>query len=187
LRKFSNSELNVKPIGGPFSGYLNANETAILVALVKAARPRVMIEFGCNTGMTARRVLDHVPSLERYIGIDVPSYYTPLLDCQRSEVPALPGCFAEDARFYLHVSASQLLGVADLEICDAVFIDGDHSRNAVLHDSRLARRLVRRGGVIVWHDYTNPAVEVTGVIEQLVGEGWPINCVENSWIAFCEV
>jgi len=182
-----NSELGVKPIPGRFSNYLNANETAILVALVKRTRPRVMIEFGCNTGMTARRVLDQVPSLEKYIGIDVPSYYTPMLDCQRSEVPALPGCFANDARFYLHVSASQMLGVADLEVCDAAFIDGDHSRNAVLHDSRLARRLVRRGGVIVWHDYGNPAVEVTEVIDQLSSEGWPISAVENSWIAFCEV
>jgi predicted O-methyltransferase YrrM len=187
LRKFTNSELGVTPIPGPFSTYLNANETAILVALVKRVRPRVMIEFGCNTGMTARRVLDHVPSLEKYIGIDVPSYFRTFLECQRDEVPRSPGCFADDARFFLHVSASQLLGLADLEPCDAAFIDGDHSRDAVMHDSRLARRLVKRGGVIVWHDYLNPAVEVTGVIEQLAREGWPIDAIDNSWIAFCEV
>jgi hypothetical protein len=137
--------------------------------------------------MTARRVLDHVPSLERYIGIDVPSYFRTFLECQRTEVVPLPGSYAEDARFFLHVSASQLLGVADLEVCDAVFIDGDHSRDAVLHDSRLARRLIRRGGVIVWHDFGNPAVEVTGVIEQLIREGWPIDAVDGSWIAFCQL
>jgi hypothetical protein len=30
----------------------------------------------------------------------------------------------------------------------------------VLHESRLSRRLIRTPGIIVWHDFTNAAVEV---------------------------
>jgi predicted O-methyltransferase YrrM len=36
---------------------------------------------------------------------------------------------------------------------DLVFVDGDHSFDAVLADSRSAFDLIRPGGVVVWHDY----------------------------------
>jgi hypothetical protein len=55
----------------------------------------------------------------------------------------------------------------------------------VLQDSRTARALVRQGGVIVWHDYRNGAVEVTPVLDRLAAdEGWPLLHVEGTWLAF---
>lgn len=168
-----------------FSKYLSANETSILIELVGSVSPRVMIEFGCNTGITAKRVLESVPTLERYIGIDVEPDHVPTLSCQIGEVPEMAGAYAaDDDRFFLLSSPTLDLSAEHLEPCDAAFIDGDHSEAGVTHDSLLARRLVRPGGIIVWHDYGNPAVEVTGVLERL---GWPIKSVENSWLAFVRV
>jgi predicted O-methyltransferase YrrM len=176
------------PLRGPFSRYLNQHETAILVALVKSVAPKVMIEFGCNAGITAKRVLENVPTLGKYIGVDVPVDHETTLQCQRSEVPASAGCYAaDDPRFFLLTTRSQLLRTGHLEPCDAVFIDGDHSEAAVLHESRLARRLIRGAGIIVWHDFSNPAVEVTQALNRLHAEGWPIEHVENSWLAFMRV
>jgi predicted O-methyltransferase YrrM len=144
-----------------------------------------MIEFGCNVGITAARLLDNIPSLQKYIGIDVASDYRTPLECQRREVPVNAGWYAaSDERFFLLQAPSLTLRSGDLEPCDAVFIDGDHSELTVLHESRLARRLVRNGGIIVWHDFNNPAVEVTQALEGLAREGWPIRSVENSWLAF---
>lgn len=37
---------------------------------------------------------------------------------------------------------------------DLVFVDGDHSEAMAEHDIRHARRLVRAGGIIAVHDYT---------------------------------
>jgi predicted O-methyltransferase YrrM len=34
-----------------------------------------------------------------------------------------------------------------------VFIDGDHSYDAVMNDSKIAFQMVSSGGIIVWHDY----------------------------------
>jgi predicted O-methyltransferase YrrM len=176
------------PIKGPFSRYLNAHETAVLVALVKSVSPKVMIEFGCNLGITGARLLENVPTLEKYVGIDVPPDHVPVLQCQRDEVPTNAGCYAaHDPRFFLLTERSQFLRTGHLEPCDAVFIDGDHSEAAVLHESRLARRLIRGAGIIVWHDYSNPAVEVTRALDRLHEEGWPIDCVDNSWLAFMRV
>jgi predicted O-methyltransferase YrrM len=171
--------------GGYFSKYLNETETSILVDLVKSVSPRVMVEFGCNIGITSKRVLENVETLERYVGVDVGPSHTTTLVCQASEVPERAGVFAaDDPRFFLLTSPSIKLGADDLEPCDAVFIDGDHSDEAVTHESYLSEELVRRGGIIIWHDYGNPAVEVTTALERLALDGWPIRSVEGSWLAF---
>jgi hypothetical protein len=44
--------------------------------------------------------------------------------------------------------------------------------------------LIRGRGIIVWHDYSNPAVGVTEALDRLHDEDWPIEHVENSWLAF---
>jgi predicted O-methyltransferase YrrM len=175
-------------IKGPFSKYLNQQETTILINLVKSVNPKVMIEFGCNLGITAARLLENVPTLERYIGIDVSYDFQTTLKCQQSEVPYQAGIHAaDDPRFYLLISESENLTDAELEPCDAVFIDGDHSEMAVLHESYLARLLIRPGGIICWHDYGNAAVEVTQALERLKYEGWSIEDVKGSWIAYSRV
>jgi len=163
--------------------YLGETELAILVALVQNVKPTVMIEIGCQLGRTAKVILNNVPTLVRYVGIDVPWSHQPTLACQRSETPALPGLYAkDDPRFYLYLQPTQT--IPELEQCDAVFIDGDHSSAAVLHDSHLAFACVRPGGIIVWHDVGNTGVEVTPVIDQFITEGWPIEKVPNTWLAY---
>ena len=180
-------DLGVRPVFGVFSKYLNAQETAILVSLVRSVRPVTMIEFGCHAGRTAKVVLDNVPTLQRYIGIDVPADHVPTLACQMSEVSHTPGYDVEDDRFRLLLAPSRSLVSENLEPCDACFIDGDHSIAAVLHDSHLAKALVRPGGIIVWHDFLNPAVEVTWALNCLRDQGWSIDDVDNSWIAFTRI
>jgi predicted O-methyltransferase YrrM len=169
------------------NSYLNDVETALLVTLVASVKPKVMIEIGCQEGRTAKIILDNVLTLERYIGIDVPPDHEPTLACQRSEVPRVAGLYAApDPRFWLLVRdrGSLDVGPQDLEPCDAIFIDGDHSAKAVAFDSFLSRALIRPGGIIVAHDYGNPAVEVTGAIDQLCEQGWPWQAIEGSWLAY---
>jgi hypothetical protein len=52
--------------------------------------------------------------------------------------------------------------------CDLVFVDGSHARSYVESDSRKALRLVRPGGLVLWHDYRG-ARAVPGVYEALNG------------------
>lgn len=166
------------------SHYLNNQETTIVAHLVAAVQPRVVFEFGVNRGLTAKAILDHVPSIELYVGVDVPPDHDPTLACQRTEVPRFAALAVRpDPRFKLLMRDSRTLVAEELEPIDAAFIDGDHSREGVEHDSRLARELLRPGGVIVWHDYGNGAVEVTEVLDKLRGEGWPLEHVEGTWLA----
>lgn len=169
---------------GLYSHYLGPQETGLLIQLVQSVSPKVMIEFGCNLGITARWVLDKVPSLERYVGIDVPPTHVPTLRCQIDEVPEEAGRYVVDQRFFLLLQPSLELSADSLEPCDAVFIDGDHSYKAVVHESKLAREVVRPGGIIVWHDFQNPAVEVTQALTEL---DWPIMSLRGSWLAFMRI
>src|SRR5262249_40282811 len=110
-----------------------------------------------------------------------------ILTGQLSEVPTRAGGHAAgDRRFDLRVLPN---GTPDLlpenvRPPDAIFVDGDHSAGVVEHDSRLAREIVTPGGIIVWHDYLNPTVQVTEVLERLASEGWPIVHVADSWLAY---
>lgn len=181
-------EIAAAPLKSFYNPYLNEKETGTLLTLIKSARPKVMIEIGCQLGRTAKILLENLPKLKTYVGIDVPFNHEPTLACQRREIPYSPGVYAaEDKRFFLlvHPGGSLNLGPQDLERCDAVFIDGDHSEQVVMHDSHLARALVRPGGIIVWHDFGNPAVEVTKALLWLhENEGWPIQSAKGTWLAF---
>jgi hypothetical protein len=42
-----------------------------------------------------------------------------------------------------------------LDACDVVFVDGSHAYSYVVSDSAKALRMVRRGGLVLWHDYNS--------------------------------
>ena len=168
-------------------GYLVGGEMEVIVELLRGIDARTMIEIGCRDGRTARVLLHNVLSLDRYVGIDVPLSYRPALQHQRSEMVPSPGFLAaNDPRFELIIRERGSLDLVprDLPPCDAIFIDGDHSEEAVSHDSDLAEAVVRPGGIIIWHDATNDAVEVRRVLDRLRAQGWPIETVPNTWLAF---
>ena len=170
---------------------MNPGELEALIALLRSVEPRGVIEFGVNVGRTAKAILANVPGIEAYQGIDVTPDYVPSKKVQRNEVPADPGeMVRDDPRFELIVKprGSLDLGAADLKPCDAAFIDGDHGRDAVLHDTALAKALVRPGGIIVWHDYHDlGTVDVRPVLHELRLAGADIRHVEVTWLAFQRV
>ena len=187
------SLLNVKPIdwAGLPRRFMNPGELEVLIALLRPLQPRHVIEFGVNVGRTARAILANVPGIERYTGIDVPPDYRPAKAVQRNEVPQRPGAMVlGDSRFQLVIRkrGSHDLMPKDLAPCDAVFIDGDHSRAGVLHDTELARALVRPGGMIVWHDYhDHGTVDVKEVLDDLHARGEEIARVDRTWLAFARM
>lgn len=167
---------------------MNKGELETLVALVRSVSPRHVVEIGVNVGRTAKAIMANVDGIERYTGIDVAPGYVPAKAVQRNEVPAHPGeLVADDPRFQLVVRprGSLDLAVADLAPCEAAFIDGDHGREAVMHDTALARALVRPGGVIVWHDYHDlGTVDVREVLDEMHQAGVPIRHVAQTWLAY---
>jgi predicted O-methyltransferase YrrM len=163
--------------------YMLEGELEQLLALVNSIQPFSMIEFGVNVGLTAIAVLTNFPDIDRYVGVDVEFDHKLEIPAQQYEVPKNPGFFVKDnARFELILRNEDDSNITGL--FDVAFIDGDHGKHAVLKDYLLAKRLVREGGLIVFHDYTNPTVEVTEVLDELHRQGTDLKHVEGTWLAY---
>jgi ADP-heptose:LPS heptosyltransferase/predicted O-methyltransferase YrrM len=169
--------------------FMNPGELERIIGLVASVKPERVIEFGCNDGRTALAILSHVPKITEYIGIDVPAGFQTKLPIQRAEVIEDPGRLVHgDRRFKLLTppNGSRDLGHGDLPPCDAVFIDGDHSREGVLHDTYLAKGVIRKGGIIIWHDdHPFGTVDVRDVLDEMhaYGEVTPLH-IEGTWMAY---
>lgn len=166
--------------------YMSSTDLRALLGLVKGARR--VLEIGVQEGDTAAFLLANFPEIETYQGVDVLPGYRFERTHQAGEVPRTPGArAASDRRFRLVLRARGAfdLSAADLEPCDAVFIDGDHGRNAIRHDTALARSVLRPGGVIIWHDYGNSTTpDVREVLNAFRAEGRDVHRVAGSWVAF---
>jgi len=181
------SPRNYDVLGLP-SRYFNPGELESLLHLFESVDPRVIVEFGVNTGRNAVAALRNIRSIEKYIGIDVTPDYKTIMPVQRGEIPARPGelalgnpCF----EVIVKTNGSFDLTADDLPMCDAVFIDADHSRKGVLNDRELSLKIVRPGGIIVYHDDNClAAVEVTQALNELCDNGANITHVANTWLAY---
>ena len=167
--------------------YFHPGELEVLLHLFESVKPKVIVEYGVNTGRNAAAALRNIEGLEKYVGIDVTRDYKTLMPVQRREIPAVPGQLVlGDPRFELIVRqrGSFDLTPADLPQCDAAFIDADHSRLGVLNDYKLAKATVRKGGIIIFHDDNClPVVQVTQTLNELCDGGADIKHVAGTWIA----
>lgn len=178
MQTISKTELGVT--GCTVRKYMQPGEQEVLLALLKPFEPRIMVEIGVNEGLTACAVLRHIETIEQYIGIDVDWSYQFEIPAQQSERPSEPGRLVRnDPRFELLLRGDEMP-----EYCDVVFIDGDHGKRAVTADSHWAANIVAPGGLIVWHDYGNPTVEVTRALNELQAHGHNIHHVSGTWLAF---
>lgn len=164
--------------------FFMAGELDRLLHLMESVKAEVVVEFGVHEGRNAAAAFRNVETITHYVGVDVTPTARPTLGFQTREIPAHPGRLAlDDGRFELIVSPRGTfdLTAKDLPACDVCFIDGDHSRKAVEHDTAIARKIVRPGGLIIWHDDNGlPQVQVTQVLDEMKG----IIHVNETWISY---
>lgn len=147
------------------NGNVSLMELVILGALVRLKDARAMFEIGTFDGRTTLNLAVNAPGDARIYTLDLPPD-----NAAETQLPIDP-----DDRRYIDKPATgarflqapesaritQLYGdSATFEYSpyngrmDLVFVDGSHSYEYVLHDSRCALELLRdRGGTILWHDY----------------------------------
>jgi predicted O-methyltransferase YrrM len=161
-------------------------EVECLITLLATVEPRTIAEFGVQEGRTAKVLLSTIPSISQYIGIDVPPNFTTALAQQQREVPETAGWrVADDSRFRLIIRNSRDLRSENLPPLDAAFIDGDHSKTGVSHDTMLSYARIRPGGIIVWHDYGSVYLnDVTEVLDDLMLAGRDLKHVAGTWLAY---
>ena len=164
---------------GHIVGATSDVEAWILAVLSK--RARTMFEFGTATGRTTYLWAVNSPADATIITLT-------LAPAERTRYQDAPGDADTDRRAALDESRftrfyytgtpvehkiRQFFGDSKafdetpwVGACDLVFVDGSHARSYVESDSRKALRLVRPGGLVLWHDYRG-AAQVPGVYQAL--------------------
>lgn len=166
-----NARAFARPVLTNLGGFMTEYERDLLVALARIVMPRTVMEIGVQEGQAARMLLDNVPSITRYVGVDTfEGYVCGLPEQHRSrERPPQPGALvAKDTRFrlILHPRGSFDLKLSSGDRYDMVIIDGDHSKAAVEHDTNLADKSVNKNsGIIVWHDYGAWCKDITDFLD----------------------
>ncbi len=150
-------------------------EAWVLAVLARGAR--LLFEFGTCTGKTAYLWARNSPPDARVVTLtlrpdDRAAYRTAAGDDGSDEAHALEeSAFTEFLYSGTPAAAKieQLYGDSKAfdpapyaGRCDVVFVDGSHAYSYVMSDAEKALRLVRPGGVVLWHDYGAPR-EVPGV------------------------
>jgi predicted O-methyltransferase YrrM len=122
---------------------LMAREVPVFCGLIKQQAPRRAVEIGTWWGMGAETILEMSP------GCDVVT-----IDYKDQKVTRDPALGPPDPRINYVIEDSRTVRLPRdwYGTTDLVFIDGDHRRNGVVNDTRLALSLVADDGLIIWHD-----------------------------------
>jgi predicted O-methyltransferase YrrM len=168
---------------------MEVDDSPILRYLYRQLQPRRHLEFGTWSGRGACYCLEHTRASVWTINlpngefIDGKPAYSEAVDhgFRQTDSGALIGARYREAGFGHRVcqiycdsrdwdTSPYLAG-----FFDSVLIDGGHTADVVLSDTRKALSVTRPGGLIMWHDFCpDPVVfdhfpSVTGVLDALTG------------------
>lgn len=143
-------------------------ETAVLREIVRALRPRTILEIGTNIGILTKEVLDASPVDTVLFTLDLPpsqrgSAAQPIDAVNLSYVGQLKGDEDVGREYKTHPRSAQVIQLlgdsqrfdfSPLQgTIDLVIVDGHHAYPAPYLDSKRALELVSPGGVVAWDDY----------------------------------
>jgi hypothetical protein len=166
-------------------GSTSALEAWIICNLAKRAKR--VFEFGTATGRTTYLIAANAPETE-VVTITLPPAqlgdYRAAAGDDPAERKSIVSHSQYDTTFYYSgtpeaARITQLLGDSKAfddgpyaGSCDLVFIDGSHAYSYVESDTQKALRMVRPGGVVLWHDYRGPRapIDVFRYLNRLAGE-----------------
>jgi len=169
-------ESEVSFVGGGVLGGTSHFETWVLSVLAK--RAATLFEFGTGTGRIAYLWARNSAPDARVITLTLGKNQHADYQFAREDNPlAVLAALAESAfdRFlYSGTQAehkiTQLFGDSKrfdetpyLKECDLIFIDGSHAYSYVKSDTEKALRMLREGGLVLWHDYRFRNLATSGV------------------------
>jgi predicted O-methyltransferase YrrM len=147
-------------------GHTTEFELKVISNIVKAFQPKTIFEIGTFEGRTTLNMALNSGPETKIITLDLPEsdFEEAKFKVEEGEVMYIKKKRSGE-RFLGHPLRSKIVQVfgdsATFDFTpysneiDLVFIDGSHAYEYVVNDTIKALELVRPGGIILWHDYTN--------------------------------
>jgi predicted O-methyltransferase YrrM len=158
--------INVEPLEKEQKdGNISAGELAVMCQLVKDRKPKTILEIGTFDGRTAVNLAHFSPDDAHVYTLDLPKNEMSKAkfgieegDSKYVDKDAVGERLARNAResgkiTQLYGDSAAFDFTPYFGKIDFVFVDGSHSVPYARNDSEIALRLVRPGGIILWHDY----------------------------------
>lgn len=175
-------------------GSVPPHELEVICKIVRYKKPHTILEFGTYEGDTTLRL--GANSQAEIYTFDLPpegykDYTKPLVkDPELDVYPVTPGIkfhgtpwahrihqiFADTQTY----DFSQFYGKFDV-----VFVDACHHYEFVLHDSINALKMIRPGGVIIWHDYAPYAPGVMQALNKISKKFLLLHIEGTSLAVYC--
>ena len=151
-------------------------EIATIAKITAALEPKIIFEFGTFEGGTTSHLAINSSDKSKIITLDLGSDDTKKIwDTTLDVYPSEVGFRFKNAPFEKKIT--QLLGdsqIFDFSIyhkkVDLVFVDACHHYEHVKKDSENAFKMLRRGGIILWHDYASYASGVKKALHEIAKE-----------------
>ncbi len=169
-------------------------EAWILTVLAKGAMR--MFEFGTCTGRTTYLWARNSPSGATIttitLAVDQTGLYAdePTDNARDAEMALEESAFTEFLYSGTDVAhkVEQLFGDSKafdetpyIGTMDFIFVDGSHAYSYVMSDTRKALRMIKPGGLILWHDYEGPATgRGTDVALAELAQELPLQVIEGT-------
>lgn len=142
------------------NGTTTLSEQIVLMNLLKQVAPKRIFEFGTFTGRTTTNMVANAPEAIIYtLDLGTAKPKLPLGRHDAKYLRETAGELFRDTEYngriiQLYEDSATFDFTRFESYMDFVFVDGAHSLEYVVNDSRAALRMLPAGrGMIVWHDY----------------------------------
>lgn len=128
----------------PSLGDVTTYELYVLNSLVSAWAPRNIFEIGTLHGRTTVNLLENAEQLDMLYTLDILENLPANKFSTHPRVSKVKRIVADSRKLDVGPYTGRM---------DLVFIDADHTFDAVLNDSRKSFEMLSPNGCIIWHDY----------------------------------
>lgn len=166
-------------------------EGAALAALMARVQARRVFEFGTYKGVSTTQIALNLPADGVVFTLDLPEELEggalrvdKPVERQIAAESGKGALIPEDLRSkvtFLQADSASFDTAPYRESMDFVFVDGAHSYEYVSNDTRKGLEMLRRGGVIAWHDCAPNHRDVVRFLQQ---SGLDVQLVHGTALAF---
>lgn len=161
---------------GPWSSPIA--DVVLLAKIALCVRPMRVLEVGSFRGYTTKILAEHTPAQACIVAFD----RDPRHGSAYRNIP-----IAGKIRRRVGTVSEEAFAADPRGSYDFIFLDADHTYDAVKHDTEVLLPLLAPGGIFVWHDYANWGrfSRKNGVPEALheMADRLPLAAVGGSWLA----
>lgn len=164
-----------------------------LASVVRAVRPRSVLEFGTFLGLGTLTLALNAPDDCRIVTVDLPDDATmhdehalnqadlELIERRRHRTgEAFLDSRVADRITQIRADSLTWQPSPDLGPFDLVLIDGGHSTSVVRADTENTFRLLAPGGTVLWDDYFHLYPDVVGYLDGIADEGRSLQTIRGT-------